>query len=71
MKSYSSMEYNKIMKNGPMQSYPNENFDKVTQLACQIADLRRETGRKEPAFGYAKEDWNEAHGIVYNPKREV
>lgn len=59
------------MKNEPWQSYPNENFDRVTHLASQIADFRRETGRKEPAFGYAKEDWDEANTIVYDHKRKV
>jgi len=59
------------MKNGTWQSYPNENFDRVVHLAGQIADFRRETGRKEPAFGYAKADWEEAEAIVYNRKQEV
>lgn len=71
MKSQRRMVYKENMKNGTWQSYPNENFDRTTHLAGQIADYRRETGRGQPAFGYTMEDWAEAEAIVYNQRREV
>ena len=42
------------------QSYFNENFDRLTVLALQIADDARANGRAEPAYGYSRGDWEEA-----------
>ena len=40
----------------PWQSYPGENFDRITALALQLADHARANGRAEPQYGYSHDD---------------
>ena len=52
------------MKPMPRQSYSGENFDRIQHIACRLADERRKAGRLEPAYGYAREDIEEAERIL-------
>ena len=52
------------MRPMPRQTYSNENFDRAQQLASQLADERRAAGRLNPAYGYAREDFDDAERIL-------
>lgn len=52
------------MRPMPRQTYSNENFDRAQQLASQLADERRAAGRVSPAYGYAREDFQDAERIL-------
>lgn len=52
------------MRPMPLQTYSNENFDRAQQLASQLADERRAAGRVNPAYGYAREDFEDAERIL-------
>lgn len=47
-----------------IQTYSNENFDVISQLALDMADKARAKGRLEPRYGYSESDWNEAKSVV-------
>jgi hypothetical protein len=53
----------------PWQSYPGENFDRITALALFIADCERANGRAEPPYGYSRGDWLRAEETIKNPVR--
>lgn len=59
------------MRSGKQQYYSNENFDRVQNIALQIADENRVKGREYPKYGYSLADVEEAERIVYSPAREV
>lgn len=44
----------------PLQSYPNENFDKLQSYALAIAREERAKGREFPRYGYSDADWEAA-----------
>jgi hypothetical protein len=48
----------------PKQSYSGENFDRTQHIAYRLADERRKAGRVNPAYGYAKEDFEDAERIL-------
>ena len=48
----------------PRQTYSNENFDRAQHIASQLADERRKAGRVNPAYGYAREDFEDAERIL-------
>jgi hypothetical protein len=52
------------MRPMPRQTYSNQNFDRAQQLASQLADERRAAGRVNPAYGYAREDFQDAERIL-------
>lgn len=49
------------------QSYSNENFDRITDLANKISDRKRQNGRLLPQWGYSPEDWAEAKSSLLAP----
>jgi hypothetical protein len=59
------------MKTGKQQHHSNENFDRVQNIALQIADENRVKGREYPKYGYSLSDFEDAERIVYSPTREV
>jgi len=52
------------MRPMPKQSYSGENFDRIQHIACRLADERRVAGRESPAYGYAREDLEDAERIL-------
>jgi hypothetical protein len=52
------------MRPMPKQSYSGENFDRIQHIACRLADERRAAGRVNPAYGYAREDLEDAEKIL-------
>lgn len=52
------------MKPMPRQSYSGENFDRTQSIAYRLADERRKAGRVHPAYGYAREDFEDAERIL-------
>jgi hypothetical protein len=52
------------MRPMPRQTYSNENFDRAQHIAIQLADERRAAGRVSPAYGYAREDFEDAERIL-------
>ena len=52
------------MRPMPRQMYSNENFDRAQHIASSLADERRKTGRLSPAYGYAREDFEDAERIL-------